>query len=237
MMENALDQFHSNKSIFIDLEIRTSFNIPKLHALLHYANAIRLYGTTDNYNTEYTERLHIDFAKDAYRATNHKDEYPQMTHWLERKEKMHTFFNFIQWRLNSSTTSPTVNQPQYPRLLEQRRLKMPKHPTMKAVQIEKIIKEYGATYFREAIARFVISVQFPTLNRNQVEDKACNILLPTRSFPVFHTMKFVDPILGTTLDAAHAKPSRKDRQQRHVPGQFDTVLIKTGQAEDIGPQG
>ncbi|THU85229.1 hypothetical protein K435DRAFT_806077 [Dendrothele bispora CBS 962.96] len=41
-----------------------------------------------HFNTEHTERLHIDMAKDAYRASNRKDEYMQMTKWLERKEKM-----------------------------------------------------------------------------------------------------------------------------------------------------
>jgi hypothetical protein len=41
----------------------------------------------DNFNTEYTERLHIDLAKDAYRSTNMKDEYPQMTAWLDRRER------------------------------------------------------------------------------------------------------------------------------------------------------
>jgi len=32
-----------------------------------------------HHDTEQTERLHIDFAKDAYRVTSHKDEYLQTT--------------------------------------------------------------------------------------------------------------------------------------------------------------
>lgn len=60
-----------------------------LHTLSqHYIALIKALGTTDNYNTEYTECLHINFAKDAYKATNHKDELSQMTIWLERKEKI-----------------------------------------------------------------------------------------------------------------------------------------------------
>lgn len=49
---------------------------------------IRLYGTTDTFDTAYTERLHIDFAKDVYAATNRKDEFTQlaMAH-MARKEK------------------------------------------------------------------------------------------------------------------------------------------------------
>ncbi|KAI9432531.1 hypothetical protein H4582DRAFT_2113136 [Lactarius indigo] len=83
--------------IFISLGIRDNFNIPKLHFAKHYCCSIKLFGTTDNFNTEYTERLHIDLAKDAYAATNHKDEFPQMALWLEWKEKMVCHTKYIQW--------------------------------------------------------------------------------------------------------------------------------------------
>jgi hypothetical protein len=87
LLEDALDRFHQNKSIFVDMGICDSFNLPKLHFAKHYVELVKLFGTTDNYNTEYTERLHIDLAKHAYAATNYKDEFTQMTIWLERKEK------------------------------------------------------------------------------------------------------------------------------------------------------
>ena len=48
---------HNNKAVFIDLGIHENFKIPKLHSLIHYASSICLFGTTDNYNTEQTERL------------------------------------------------------------------------------------------------------------------------------------------------------------------------------------
>jgi hypothetical protein len=34
------------------LGIRTDFNIPKIHSLQHYVASIKLFGATDNYNTE-----------------------------------------------------------------------------------------------------------------------------------------------------------------------------------------
>ena len=94
-MSTALNTFHANKSIFVKLGIRGDFNFPKLHSLLHYASSIKLFGTTDNYNTEHSERLHIDLAKDAYAATNRKDELPQMVAWLERIERITRFDDFI----------------------------------------------------------------------------------------------------------------------------------------------
>lgn len=55
LLDEALTLFHDNKQIFVDLGIRNHFNLPKLHATRHYISMIRFFGTTDNYNTEYTE--------------------------------------------------------------------------------------------------------------------------------------------------------------------------------------
>jgi len=87
-LEHSLVTFYKNKEVFVDLGVRDHFNVPKIHSLLHYTLFIHLFGTTDNYNTEQTKRLHIDFTKDAYCTTNHKDEYHQMTTWLEQHEKL-----------------------------------------------------------------------------------------------------------------------------------------------------
>ncbi|KAG1832897.1 hypothetical protein DFJ58DRAFT_612053, partial [Suillus subalutaceus] len=59
--------------------------------LEHYADSICCFGMTDNYNTEATEQLHIDYVKDAYRATNKKEILQQMTRWPERQESMAAF--------------------------------------------------------------------------------------------------------------------------------------------------
>ena len=75
LMQDTLNCFHVNKDIFIDLSIQDHFNIPKVHFLSHYTDLITLFSTTNNFNTQYTECLHIDFAKDAYHATNKKDKY------------------------------------------------------------------------------------------------------------------------------------------------------------------
>jgi hypothetical protein len=74
-LEAALLMFHNNKHVFVDEGIRTSegFNIPKLHAALHYLFSIRSRGTADGFNSEASERLHIDYAKVAYNKTSKKD--------------------------------------------------------------------------------------------------------------------------------------------------------------------
>jgi len=87
----TLDDFQRNCSYFIAVKIWKDFNIPKLHSLLHYIESIKMFGTTDNYNTKMFECLHIDFAKETWWTTNHQDEFPQMICWLSRQEKMKQF--------------------------------------------------------------------------------------------------------------------------------------------------
>ncbi|KAI0070500.1 hypothetical protein K474DRAFT_1608585 [Panus rudis PR-1116 ss-1] len=96
-LHDALERFHANKDIFIELLVRKHFNIPKLHALIHYIDSIRRKGALDGFNTELSERLHIDFAKEAYRAGNHRDYIAFMTQWLFRQEKLNLRERYLRW--------------------------------------------------------------------------------------------------------------------------------------------
>jgi hypothetical protein len=56
LLKDALALWDENKEIFVDLDVQKHFdNIPKLHCLRHYLLSVTLFGTTDNYNMEYTE--------------------------------------------------------------------------------------------------------------------------------------------------------------------------------------
>lgn len=96
-MQAALDTFHANKDVFITLGTRKHFNIPKLHSMQHYLAMIKSHGALDGYNTETSERLHIDFAKHAYRASNKRDYVKQMAMWLQRQEAVFRFGLFLGW--------------------------------------------------------------------------------------------------------------------------------------------
>ncbi|KAG1873270.1 hypothetical protein C8R48DRAFT_669873 [Suillus tomentosus] len=237
-LEMALDEFHANKGIFEDLGVHNNFNIPKLHFLQHYAELIKLFGTTDNFNTEATERLHIDFAKDAYAATNHKDEFWQMMKWLERKEKVLQHANFVLWRHNLSMTdaenviavSPAEHW-QPPDLACLFRIKMTRHPSRKLVPFREItsLSSHGATHFIPALARFIVQYNHPRLSFQQIEDRAVNIHLPCDSIPVFHRIKFWNNEIHATetLDSIHAQPAVKNSKGRVVKAaRFDTCLIQ-----------
>ena len=101
----SLSVFHDSKVVFVDLGVQENFNLPKLHSLIHYPSSIQLFGMMDNYNTEQSEHLHIDLAKDAYHTTNWKDEYPQMTAWLERRERIEQHATSIDVKAEGSSAT------------------------------------------------------------------------------------------------------------------------------------
>ncbi|KAH9975424.1 hypothetical protein BGW80DRAFT_1169067 [Lactifluus volemus] len=244
VMDDALQRFHDSKDIFCVLGIRESFNIPKLHWACHYSTVIQLYGTTDNVNTQYTERLHIDFAKDAYAATNHKDEFSQMAIWLERREKLLRHAYHVKWRLDWSLAPPSsptdIWQP--PGLNLDCVLHLSKHPTVYGVSFEDLTARYGASLFRTALARFVALANDPRLTAAQLERRIWTVQIPFRKVAVWHQLKFLrtDPFtkITSTMDSVHARPESRDGRGRLVPGRFDVALInEDGNGDVTGIEG
>ena len=54
-------------------------------------------GSADGYNSESPERLHIDFAKEAYCASNKRDYVEQMAIWLQRQEASWLQESYLIW--------------------------------------------------------------------------------------------------------------------------------------------
>ncbi|KAG2339926.1 hypothetical protein BDR05DRAFT_977595 [Suillus weaverae] len=196
LLNKALTHFHNNKDIFVMLGIRTQFNLPKLHSYWHYFHMIQEYGTTDNFNTEYTKQLHIDLTKDAYCATNHKDEYSQMTLWLEWWEKILWHVNYVCWCLAGD---PLPQSCLLPDMHYAREYKMTKHPSIKAITINSLRDDYA-----------------------QVEHAAAHVYIPFASLPIFHKVRYnaVDSTgnkdESVTINSVHWNT---------VPGRFNTVLV------------
>ncbi|KAJ3555685.1 hypothetical protein NM688_g2437 [Phlebia brevispora] len=236
-MEEALATFHENKQIFVDLGIRDDFDFPKLHNIGHYAYFIKRFGTTDNYNTEYTERLHIDYAKNAYRASNKKDEFLQMTVWLERREKVHRHDRFVQWRLtgHGSAGKDVVS---FPHVI------LPQHFSERSISFDDLANDYGAYDIRNALASWIAKTLDPSLSGTRLEHAATKVRLPLRSVPVYHKIRLAnsDPYVRLTnasdnIDVVHVQPARLDKHGHAVPGKFDVVLVNTGRGAETGLRG
>ena len=181
-LESCLKTFHRHKDIILDLEIRKDFNIPKLHALLHYADCIRALGSADGYNSESPERLHIHFAKEAYRASNKRDYVEQMAVWLRRHEAMWVRESYLIWvdkQLESmvrtveedvldddedvvDATHRDINMNQRDHNITHSRdhelnirYSLAKQPPHQNLTVEKLTQNFGTTNFLPALTTFL----------------------------------------------------------------------------------
>ena len=224
----SLSAFHDSKAVFVDLGVRENFNLPKLHSLIHYPSSIQLFGTTDNYNTEQSERLHIDLAKDAYRATNRKDEYPQMTAWLERRERIERHATSIDVKQKGLQQHARPHRTIGPPHVRAQSVKMARHPSAKAIMFEDLKFGYGALEFQDALADFVAEVNNPGARGNTLRRLAEDTLIPFRRVPVFHVIKFTETgnAEETVIDSVYARPEQRDARGRIIPSRFDTVLVQ-----------
>ncbi|KAG2339093.1 hypothetical protein BDR05DRAFT_977833 [Suillus weaverae] len=96
-LENALAIFHTHKDVLQELTVCEHFNIPKLHQLSHYVLSIELFRVADGFNTELPERLHINFTKEAYHASNKQDYEEQMALWLQCQEATFCRIAYLEW--------------------------------------------------------------------------------------------------------------------------------------------
>ncbi|PSR75513.1 hypothetical protein PHLCEN_2v9097, partial [Hermanssonia centrifuga] len=170
-LQHALDEFHEHKEIFIELEARypEHFNIPKIHSMEHYTQMIRLLGSADGYNTESPERLHIDYAKDAYRASNKHDYTIQMVNWLCRQEAVDRFTAYIQFAQPQTPVPKTKVEPgtliiQSTCSMDQSSFQLPSASSrisrapareLKNISAARIIDDHKATQFLPAVKHYL----------------------------------------------------------------------------------
>src|SRR5258708_24892106 len=230
-MQDQLRQFHENKVVFLDLGMHMQFNLLKLHSLSHYASSIELFGTTDNYNTEQLERLHIDLAKDAYCATNHKEEYSQMTKWLECCEKVQQYMVFINLREQrghelSLPSWNVIGAPEAHALT----IRMLRNPS-KRVSFNAIACDYGALDFQDVLADFIAQLNYPGASRAALAGHAHNMHILFSHVPVYHKFKFTrsgDLKKSKIVDVVHVWLEQKTSDDGWIiPACFDTVLVQT----------
>ncbi|KAI0056853.1 hypothetical protein BV25DRAFT_1872634 [Artomyces pyxidatus] len=245
-LQTALDEFHADKDIFLQLSARAggNFNLPKLHSLQHYIDSIREFGATDNYNTETTERMHIDFAKEAYRATNKKDYIEQMTWWLQRREKVAMFAVHVRWRLQEMNAGPRPSRikpakrlgrirPAKPAPLPTRPgLSLAKAPTVRNISLSSLPQNYQATLFVPALQMFLARHYNPAeLRPASLRRLADNIPITFPNIDIWHRIKF--KIANLQVDDAPDYACAAVAE----PGRFDTVLVNEDGAAETGVTG
>ena len=253
-LSQSLDDFHTYKDVFIELEARQPghFNIPKIHSMEHYLMLIKLFGSADGFNTESPERLHIDYAKNAYRASNKRDYTIQMTNWLRRQEAVDRFTWYLKWirqggyeatekiRSNplsaslhetaiavlpaaSHTPQPTTS-PTNSQITYQIASTLP--PALRGIPAQKIIHDHNATQFMPAVQAFLNKDSSPiTAHLFDGFDLYKRITVRLPNIPQANANSLVDVIRATPPVPAHNRAPAE-------PPCLDFALIRTGERND-----
>jgi hypothetical protein len=241
-LQDALRIFHENKAIFIREGVREHFNIPKLHQMLHYFEAIKSRGAADGYNTESPERLHIDFAKEAYRASNGRDYEEQMVKWLGRQEAVARFRAYLDWcdtefesdvdtgsDRDTDTDSDVINKPLADTFATTTTAGLPSthhlpvQPGFPLTDIVTLTTRFFAVDFVSALTK-VIRRAYPAPaqpllpNATDKFDVFKRLSIRLRNLAAVGRFKATQRIRATPLI-----PGRK----KDTPANFDTVLIRS----------
>ncbi|KAG9118957.1 hypothetical protein FRC07_006257 [Ceratobasidium sp. 392] len=216
LLDDALDRFHEHKHILIQYGVREHFNINKIHAMCHYVEAIQELGTADAYNTETPERLHIEFAKRAYKATNRKNFFEQMTIYLDRRERVNKFDAYLRSihpeyaARDQNLEKDLVNEPHAPGW------KLAKKSPLPLIPVSLLPKSYGIQWFAYCI--LVFFQKFYDLNMEIDEDDRLEVWPKA-------TQIINDAFATHLIDRVHASPVGP---KGPVKSRFDTVLVRKG---------
>ncbi|KIY68642.1 hypothetical protein CYLTODRAFT_350969, partial [Cylindrobasidium torrendii FP15055 ss-10] len=235
-MKTALERWRQNKDYFIRVKCREDFNIPKFHALVHYTDMIKFLGTTGNFNTEMFERLHIEFAKKGWRASNHRDEYPQMTEWVNRQERVWTFERYLDWASSTPSTPPSgedvVVRPPSAATKAFQDILLPKNPTLPLRHISVTAHNHCIPNLSERLCEYLNTIEVD--HATPPQKPFVHRVLPFDRINVYHSFKLSRESLDSDdtreLDWVKATPANG--------GRYDTVIVLTGDdAEVAGLQG
>lgn len=88
-MDAALTRFCELRVIFVETGVRPNgFSLPRQHALLHYVQMIRLFGSPNGLCTSITELKHICAVKKPWRASNRNNPLIQILRTNTRLSKL-----------------------------------------------------------------------------------------------------------------------------------------------------
>ncbi|KAJ3765101.1 hypothetical protein FB446DRAFT_655722 [Lentinula raphanica] len=236
-MKNELSTWHQNRQYFIDEGVRPHFDIPKFHSLLHYVDSIRWIGSTDNSNTEAFERLHIDLAKEGWRASNKRDYFPQMISFISRREKVSAFDFHKSW-----ATKAVEHQEQKDLDLDESTpsneyssavISLAKYPKEQRKKIEAIAVLHGAPGFIGALKLFLNYNLSPNDQLRKAD--ALEGRLPFTTLEVWHNFGLV-PL--KVLDETEKSLIKAQPLSSTKAARFDTVLVlERDEAESTAVQG
>ena len=87
-LRTCVEKFHALRNIFIESGVRATISLPRQHALHHYYQSIKLFGSPNGLCSSITESKHIKAVKEPWRRSSRYNALRQMLRTLSRLEKL-----------------------------------------------------------------------------------------------------------------------------------------------------
>jgi hypothetical protein len=87
-LQDALERYHHYRTIFETTDVRSNFNLPRQHSLIHYFKLIRAYGAPNGLCSSITESKHIKAIKEPWRRSNRHNALGQILLTNQRLDKL-----------------------------------------------------------------------------------------------------------------------------------------------------
>ena len=87
-IDDAVNRFHQERHIFIELGIRDNFLLPHQHAIVHYRLMIQLFGAPNGLCSSITESKHIKAVKQPYHRSSRNNPLGEMILTNQRNDKL-----------------------------------------------------------------------------------------------------------------------------------------------------
>lgn len=171
------------------------------------------------------EQLHIDFAKKGWRASNHRNERPQMVRWLSWREKIVYLKSYLDTSLRQSGQNILEN-------CQGHAIKIAKFLQFSKQTLSAVEKIHCAPGFTHSLKVFLNLLNARFLSASELN----NATLPFDQIDLYHNFKFAPTALHndpTKYEVIKAKPAIKGQ-----PAQFDTIVVlNSHDAESTGVAG
>ncbi|KAL1750346.1 hypothetical protein FB107DRAFT_252199 [Schizophyllum commune] len=208
-MNDALESFHREKDVFIELKVRDNFNIPKLHFATHYVQNIRMFGTTDNFNTHARRRSTVtsSTSSGALRDVLHFGPYDwtppglelDRTARLSKRASATVTFDSLVRDYGADVFIPALK----------RYIALANNPSLTTrVHLEDAVHTVMLRFSKVKVWHRIKFVVRERLTGKRV-----------------------------TKDSIHARPARLNKRGLTVPGRFDTALMSDGSSRETGVHG
>jgi hypothetical protein len=166
------------------------------------------------------ERLHIDFAKEGWRASNQRDEFPQMIRWLSRREKISWFESHLSTKISPTAEPAASSIPGKPPI------SITKFPNFPNRPISLIEEKHNAPDFSHYLKHFLNAFAPSPISGRRLEVLHTLPFTKVNAYNMFrfHPKSIHDVnVEGEEDDIVKAIP-----KSRRLPfGRFDTVVVIT----------